>query len=82
MRSEIQRLKKFRGVDSLEKQVLLKKFDDLVDLVHVQDFDRRLAKKTFKQLIGRAFISGREAFNLTGVFRKATDKIRSKPKNK
>jgi len=56
----------------------VKKFDELVDIVHKQDFDRKLAKKTFKQIIGRAFISGREAFNLTGVFRKSAERIERK----
>ncbi len=35
-----------------------------------------ISKKTFRQIIGRAFISGREVFTLTGVFRRAAEKIR------
>ncbi len=74
-RRECRKLKKFQKADRIEKNVLLDKYDELVDCVHEQGFNRKLAKKTFKQLVGRAFISGREAFNLTGVFRKATEKI-------
>ncbi|MEA1925224.1 MAG: RNA methyltransferase [Candidatus Altiarchaeota archaeon] len=77
-RNEYGKLKKFQKADRMEKNVLLDGFNDLVDCVHDQDFNRRLAKKTFKQVIGRAFISGREAFNLTGVFRKASERIKKR----
>jgi tRNA/rRNA methyltransferase len=68
-------LKKFKGVNLTEKRVLLEKFDALVDSVHSREQDAKLAKKTFRQLIGRAFISGRESFTLIGLFRKALRKI-------
>lgn len=77
-RREYGKLKKFQKADRIEKNVLLDKYNNLVDCVHNQDFNRRLAKKTFKQVMGRAFISGREAFNLTGVFRKATERIKKR----
>lgn len=69
-------LKKFRRLNLTEKKVLLDKFDSFVDLVHGREQDAKLAKKTFRQLIGRAFISGRESFTLIGLFRKAVDKMR------
>ncbi len=75
-RKEYRGLKKFQKADRIEKNVLLDRYSDLVDSVYDQDFNRRLAKKTFKQLMGRAFISGREAFNLAGVFRKASERKR------
>jgi tRNA/rRNA methyltransferase len=61
-----------------EKDVLLEKFDGLAGCVYHNDYELRIAKKTFRQLIGRAFISGREAFTLTGCFRKAERKIGKK----
>ena len=76
MKYKLRGLKKFRKINSLEKKVLLEKFDNLVDLLYRHNFDRRLIKKTFRQIIGRAFISGRESFNLTGLFRKAYDRIK------
>ena len=79
-RTKLKEMKKFRQLSGVEKNVLLDKYDNLVDLVHAHDFDRRIAKKTFKQLVGRAFISGREATNLTGVFRKASEKIKKTQK--
>lgn len=73
---ERKRLKKFQRADLVEKKVLLEKFDSFVDLVHGREQDAKLAKKTFRQLIGRAFISGRESFTLIGLFRKAAKKIK------
>jgi len=67
-------LRKFRQAKTIEKNVMLEKFNALVDSVYKEDFRRRVAKKTFRQLIGRAFISGLEATTLTGVFRKAFEK--------
>ena len=67
-------LRKFRKAKKIEKDVMLDKFNRLVDSVYREDFRRRVAKKTFRQLIGRAFISGLEATTLTGIFRKASEK--------
>ncbi len=68
--------RKFREANRKEKEILLEKFDDLVDTLYENDFKCRLAKKTFRTLMGRAFISGRESFTLIGVFRRANDRIR------
>jgi len=68
------RLRKFRQAKKIEKDIMLKKFNALVDAVYREDFRRRVAKKTFKQLMGRAFISGLEATTLIGVFRKASER--------
>jgi len=70
------RLKKLRKADLVEKKVLLEKFDSFVDSVHDREQDAKLAKKTFRQLIGRAFISGRESFTLIGLFRRAGERIK------
>lgn len=71
-------MKKFMEANLLEKKILLEKFSSLVDSVYPKnehDFKKKIAKKTFKTLIGRAFISGREAFTLTGIFRRAKEKM-------
>ncbi|ODS41264.1 hypothetical protein BEH94_04365 [Candidatus Altiarchaeales archaeon WOR_SM1_SCG] len=66
-------LKKTRAANKIEKQVLLEKFDALVDASGLRDFKADIAKKTFRSVVGRGFISGRESFTLTGVFRRAAD---------
>ncbi|MFH1787903.1 MAG: RNA methyltransferase [Candidatus Altiarchaeota archaeon] len=72
---KIRERKKFRRLSKIEKNVLLEKYDCLVNKVLFGDYERTLAKKTFRQLLGRAFVSGREAHTLIGVFRKAYEKI-------
>ncbi len=75
MRNESRALKKMRKVEKIEKDVLLEKYDTLTDTVLEHEYERRIAKKTFRNVIGRSFISGREAGTLTGLFRRTVNKI-------
>lgn len=68
---------KHKKLGKTEKRVLLEKFDHLVDLLYVGDFQNKLVKKTFRQLLGRAFVSGREAFTLIGLFRRVGESIKT-----
>lgn len=70
--------KKFNKLNVDEKRVLLEKYDKLVDLIYDRDFENRLTKKTFRQLLGRSFLSGREASTLIGLFRRAGEQIEDK----
>jgi len=67
--------KKFREVGKTEREYLLRFYDDLIDATYKQKFEADLAKRTFRQIVGRAFISGREAKTLMGVFRHAKARI-------
>lgn len=78
LRKKFHNLKKFRKLKRVEKNVLLEKFNSLADLMYDNEFELNLVKKTFGQLIGRAFISGREAFTLIGLFRRASERIKKK----
>jgi len=66
-------MNKFEKANVIEKKILLEKFSDLVNVVYDNETQRNITKKTFRTLLGRAFISGREAASLTGVFRKAKE---------
>jgi tRNA/rRNA methyltransferase len=66
--------KKYKLLNKVEKETLLRFYDELVDTLRDQKFEQTIAKRTFRQLIGRAFMSGREAKTMTGVFRKAKEK--------
>lgn len=68
--------KKFRELSGKQKEILLKFYEGIVDEIYDREYENSLAKKTFRQLIGRAFISGRESQTLTGLLRKAGDKIK------
>lgn len=74
----VRRRKKFRILGGVEKKVLLEKYDSVVDEVLGGDYEKGLAKRTFRNLLGRSFISGREAFTLIGVFRKTSERIKRK----
>jgi tRNA/rRNA methyltransferase len=45
-------------------------FDALVDMASIKDFRKPIAKQVFRNLIHRAFMSGREITTLTGTIRK------------
>jgi tRNA/rRNA methyltransferase len=68
--------KKYKLLNQVEKDTLLRYYDGLVDIIRDQEFEQTIAKRTFRQLIGRAFMSGREAKTMTGVFRKAMERKR------
>jgi len=71
----LKKKKKFQELSGVEKKVLLEKFNALVDLAQKKVFDRKLAKKTFRQIISRAFISSGEASTMIGIIRKAGEKV-------
>lgn len=60
---------KFREASRVEKEFLLKYFDRLLEAVDYPEYKRRIARTIFRHVIGRSFISGREAHTLMGVFR-------------
>jgi len=70
--------KKFKMLNYKEKEILLKYFDELSDKLYDLDFENRLVKKTFRQLLARAFVSGREATTLIGLFRRASENTEKK----
>jgi len=61
--------KKYTMMGKTEKEVLFRFYDELIDVTYGMEFENNLAKKTFRTIIGRAFVSGREAKTMTGVFR-------------
>lgn len=54
---------------------LQSQFDHLTEASDLQSHKRRLAKRAFRNVISRSFISTREASLLVGVFRKASAKL-------
>ncbi|HHQ44684.1 MAG TPA: RNA methyltransferase [Candidatus Altiarchaeales archaeon] len=70
--------RKFRELDGERKRVLYEMVDGMVDEVFDDDWTRELNKKSMKQVFGRAFVSGREAQTLIGLFRNAGEKLSGK----
>ena len=54
---------------------LLEQFDLTLSLIQLQKHRRELARRAFRNLIARAFISKREASLLLGVFRKVSTRM-------
>ncbi|MBU0763180.1 MAG: RNA methyltransferase [Candidatus Altiarchaeota archaeon] len=73
---ETNKKKKFRMLSKIEKDTLLRFYDGFVEKMLDYDFEINLAKRTFRSIVGRAFISGREAKTMTGVFRRGKEKAK------
>ncbi len=71
--------KGFREASRIEKNILINCFNELVNLIDYPVFRKEIAKVIFKHVIGRAFISGREAYTLIGIFKKLIKEL--KPSN-
>ncbi len=51
-------------------------FDELVDLTDLKDFKKPIAKQVFRNLLARAYITGREASTLTGIIRRTMELLK------
>ncbi|MDR0912897.1 MAG: TrmJ/YjtD family RNA methyltransferase [Methanobrevibacter sp.] len=56
--------------NSIEKNYLLSDFKEIVSLLSFPEHKRKTNLKVFQNIINRAFITGREAHTLKGLFRK------------
>lgn len=50
-------------------------FDELVDMTSLKDFKRPIAKQVFRNLLARAYITGREAATMTGTIRRIKELV-------
>jgi TrmH family RNA methyltransferase len=60
---------------SLEKEYLIKDMDELIDSLDIPDHKKRNGLKVFKNVVNRAFITGREAHTLKGILRRLKVKL-------
>jgi TrmH family RNA methyltransferase len=65
-----------RIADGIEKEALLARLSSLLDTVDYPNYKKKVAKRIFRKVIGRAGISSREAHTLAGIFKEADDKIK------
>lgn len=59
----------------LEKRLLVSDMEDIISSLGLPDHKRRVALRAFRNLIGRAFITGREAHTLKGILRRIKNKL-------
>jgi TrmH family RNA methyltransferase len=61
-----------------DREIVYGFFDEVVDDLDLKDYRKPIAKQVFRNLLGRAYMTGREVTTLTGVVRKLRDLVRKK----
>lgn len=59
----------------LEKEYLVKDMTDLINSLDIPEHKKKNGLKTFRNIINRAFITGREAHTFKGILRRLKNKI-------
>ena len=62
-----------RAATYQEREQVYKFFDDVVDQLSLKEHRIPIAKQVFRNLLGRAYMTGREVATLTGVVRRIRD---------
>ncbi len=60
---------------SIEKEYLLKDMSEIIDALPIPEHKKKTGLKSFKNIINRAFITGREAHTLKGILRRLKNEI-------
>lgn len=68
-------LKGLEESTGLEKEYLLKDMNDLINFLDIPEHKKKNGFKSFKNIINRAYITGREAHTLKGILRRLKIKI-------
>ncbi len=55
---------------------MYKFFDEVVDELDIKDYRKPIARQVFRNLLGRAYMTGREVATLTGVVRKLRNLVK------
>ena len=63
------------GSTALEKEYLIKDMEKLIDSLPIPDHKKKNGLKVFRNIINRAFITGREAHTFKGILRRLNMKI-------
>ncbi len=64
-----------RAATYQEREQVYKFFDEVVDQLSLQEHRVPIAKQVFRNLLGRAYMTGREVATLTGVVRRISELI-------
>ncbi|BAW30810.1 MAG TPA: TrmJ/YjtD family RNA methyltransferase [Methanothermobacter sp.] len=59
----------------LEKKLLISDMKDVISSLDLPDHKKKVAMRAFRNLIGRAFITGREAHTLKGILRRIKKRL-------
>jgi TrmH family RNA methyltransferase len=61
-----------------EREQVYRFFDEVVDQLNLKEFRVPIAKQVFRNLLGRAYMTGREVSTLTGVVRRINELVNDK----
>jgi TrmH family RNA methyltransferase len=61
-----------------DREIVYRFLDEVIDELDLKDYRRPIAKQVFRNLLGRAYMTGREVTTMTGVARKLRDLVRRK----
>ena len=61
---------------AIEKEYLIKDMEELIDNLNIPEHKKKNGLKVFKNIVNRAFITGREAHTLIGILRRLNLKIK------
>ncbi len=67
--------KRVRAATRDEKEQVCTFFDHIVDCLALIDYRRPIAKRVFRNIIGRAYLTGREVITMTGTVRKILERV-------
>lgn len=60
---------------TIEKEYVLKDMEDIINILTIPEHKKKNGLKSFKNIINRAFITGREAHTLKGILRRIKNKL-------
>jgi len=66
----------YRSATREEKETLIEWFEKAISVLEFRDRKEEILARRFRNIVGRAFVSGREAVSLVGVFSKTYNKIK------
>jgi TrmH family RNA methyltransferase len=70
----------YRAAKREEKELLVEWFAKTVSILEIKDWKAKHLVRRFRNIVGRAFVSGKEAHSLVGVFSKAYNRIKETKK--
>jgi tRNA/rRNA methyltransferase len=74
---KMQTRSKARPATRKERDQVLVFLDDMIDHLDLKDYRRPIAKQIFRNLLGRAYLTGREVATLTGVASKLNKLVKN-----
>jgi tRNA C32,U32 (ribose-2'-O)-methylase TrmJ len=72
---EPRELSEARAATWKEREQVYRFFDEVVDQLELKEFRIPIAKQVFRNLLGRAYMTGREVSTLTGVVRRINELV-------